>query len=127
MQGRGFPWSKLLMVLLVFAASFIAHDVRTHGSFAGSHSHTPNTRLCLSSTLRPCVCVCVPESSTARHLQRSGVTGVYQQAWGKISVYTKQGFRYDSGPQRGVQVDAADVSVSAAGWRKTLLTITLSV
>lgn len=35
MRGRGFPWSKLLMVLLVFAAGFIAHDVRSHGSFAG--------------------------------------------------------------------------------------------
>ncbi|TNM94746.1 transmembrane protein 214 [Takifugu flavidus] len=68
MQGRGFPWSKLLMVLLVFAASFVAHDVRTHGSFA--------------------------ESTTARHLQRSGVTGVSQQAWSKITVYTKQGFSW---------------------------------
>lgn len=43
MRGRGFPWSKLLMVLLVFAAGFITHDIRSHGSFAGvpiSHSHT---------------------------------------------------------------------------------------
>lgn len=35
MRGHGFPWSKLLMVLLVFAAGFIAHDIRSHGSFAG--------------------------------------------------------------------------------------------
>lgn len=35
MRGGGFPWSKLLMVLLVFAAGFIAHDIRSHGSFAG--------------------------------------------------------------------------------------------
>lgn len=35
MRGHGFPWSKLLMVMLVFAAGFIAHDVRSHGSFAG--------------------------------------------------------------------------------------------
>lgn len=49
MQGRGFPWSKLLMVLLVFAASFIAHDVRTHGSFAGlpqPQLFTTSTPLC---------------------------------------------------------------------------------
>uniref|UniRef100_A0A8C6KTG8 Transmembrane protein 214 n=1 Tax=Nothobranchius furzeri TaxID=105023 RepID=A0A8C6KTG8_NOTFU len=35
MRGYGFPWSKLLMVLLVFAAGFIAHDIRSHGSVAG--------------------------------------------------------------------------------------------
>lgn len=34
-------------------------------------------------------------SATARHLHSSGVSGVCQQAWGKITVYTKQGFRYD--------------------------------
>lgn len=38
MRGRGFPWSKLLMVLLVFVAGFIAHDIRSHGSFTGSSS-----------------------------------------------------------------------------------------
>uniref|UniRef100_A0A671TYQ3 Transmembrane protein 214 n=1 Tax=Sparus aurata TaxID=8175 RepID=A0A671TYQ3_SPAAU len=69
MRGRGFPWSKLLMVLVVFVAGFIAHDIRSHGSFT--------------------------DSSTAKHLRSSGVTAVSQQAWGKISVYTKQGFRYD--------------------------------
>lgn len=35
MKGRGFPWSRLLLVLLVFAAGFLLHDVRTHGSFQG--------------------------------------------------------------------------------------------
>ncbi|XP_075893774.1 transmembrane protein 214 [Nelusetta ayraudi] len=68
MRGRGFPWTKLLMVLLVFAAGFVAHDVRSHGSFEGS--------------------------ATARHLHSSGVLGVCQQAWGKITVYTKQGFSW---------------------------------
>uniref|UniRef100_A0A671U124 Transmembrane protein 214 n=1 Tax=Sparus aurata TaxID=8175 RepID=A0A671U124_SPAAU len=67
MRGRGFPWSKLLMVLVVFVAGFIAHDIRSHGSFTGS---------------------------TAKHLRSSGVTAVSQQAWGKISVYTKQGFSW---------------------------------
>uniref|UniRef100_A0A671TYQ8 Transmembrane protein 214 n=1 Tax=Sparus aurata TaxID=8175 RepID=A0A671TYQ8_SPAAU len=68
MRGRGFPWSKLLMVLVVFVAGFIAHDIRSHGSFT--------------------------DSSTAKHLRSSGVTAVSQQAWGKISVYTKQGFSW---------------------------------
>ncbi|XP_070705571.1 transmembrane protein 214 [Pempheris klunzingeri] len=68
MRGRGFPWSKLLMVLLVFAAGFIAHDIRSHGSFA--------------------------DSATARHLRNSGVTAVSQQAWSKITVYSKQGFSW---------------------------------
>ena len=37
----------------------------------------------------------VSDSSTAKHLRSSGITAVSQQAWGKISAYTKQGFRYD--------------------------------
>ncbi|NWH42195.1 TM214 protein, partial [Chloropsis hardwickii] len=36
MKGRGFPWSRLLLVLLVLAAGFLLHDVRTHGSFQGT-------------------------------------------------------------------------------------------
>ncbi|KAM4521460.1 transmembrane protein 214 [Odontesthes bonariensis] len=68
MRGHGFPWSKLLMVLLVFAAGFIAHDVRSHGSFA--------------------------ESNTAKYLHTSGVTAVSQQAWSKITVYSKQSFSW---------------------------------
>uniref|UniRef100_A0A8C5I799 Transmembrane protein 214 n=1 Tax=Gouania willdenowi TaxID=441366 RepID=A0A8C5I799_GOUWI len=65
MRGRGFPWSKLLLVLLVFIAGFVAHDLRSHGSVAG------------------------------RYLQTSGLTSVSQQAWSKITMYSKQGFRYD--------------------------------
>ncbi|XP_044233320.1 transmembrane protein 214 isoform X2 [Thunnus albacares] len=68
MRGHGFPWSKLLMVLLVFAAGFIAHDVRSHGSFT--------------------------DSTAARYLRSSGVTAVSQQAWSKITVYSKQGFSW---------------------------------
>lgn len=45
------------------------------------------------------VCVlCVSDSTTARHLRNSGVTAASQQAWGKITVYTKQGFRYETSP-----------------------------
>ncbi|KAM9354715.1 transmembrane protein 214 [Pholidichthys leucotaenia] len=68
MRGRGFPWSKLFMVLLVFIAGFIAHDVRSHGSVA--------------------------DSITARYLHTSGITAVSQQAWSKISVYSKQSFSW---------------------------------
>uniref|UniRef100_A0A665WLP4 Transmembrane protein 214 n=1 Tax=Echeneis naucrates TaxID=173247 RepID=A0A665WLP4_ECHNA len=68
MRGHGIPWSKLLMVLLVFAAGFIAHDIRSQGSFA--------------------------DSTTAMYLHNSGITAVSQQAWGKITVYTKQGFSW---------------------------------
>ncbi|XP_062267968.1 transmembrane protein 214 [Platichthys flesus] len=36
MRGRGFPWSKLLMVLLVtYLAGFMAYVVTSHGSFTG--------------------------------------------------------------------------------------------
>uniref|UniRef100_A0A673B3N2 Transmembrane protein 214 n=1 Tax=Sphaeramia orbicularis TaxID=375764 RepID=A0A673B3N2_9TELE len=69
MRGHGFPWSRLFMVLLVFIAGFITHDIRSHGSFS--------------------------DSTTALYLHNSGVTAVSQQAWSKITVYSKQGFRYD--------------------------------
>ncbi|XP_063351875.1 transmembrane protein 214 [Pelmatolapia mariae] len=68
MRGHGFPWSKLLLVLLVFVAGFIAHDVRSNGSVA--------------------------DSITARYLHSSGITAVSQQAWSKITVYSKQGFSW---------------------------------
>lgn len=143
MKGRGFPWSKLLMVLLMFAASFIAHDIRTHGSFAGLSQPRPRFFVPLFEvlTLTTWVCMCVgvfvSESTTASHLHRSGVTAVSQQAWSKITVYTKQGFRYDSSAlhSRGSQLNTPQpplccsffCAVFVAGWRKTHLTITPSV
>ncbi|NXC46561.1 TM214 protein, partial [Penelope pileata] len=36
MKGRGFPWARLLLVLLAFAAGFLLHDIRTHGSLQAS-------------------------------------------------------------------------------------------
>ncbi|XP_034756634.1 transmembrane protein 214-A-like [Etheostoma cragini] len=68
MRGRGFPWSRLVMVLLVFVAGFITHDVRSHGSFT--------------------------DSTTAVYLRSSGVSGVSQQAWSRVRVYSTQAFRY---------------------------------
>ncbi|XP_013885596.1 transmembrane protein 214 [Austrofundulus limnaeus] len=68
MQGHGFPWSKLLLVLLVFAAGFVVHDIRSHGSVA--------------------------DSSTVVYLRSSGLTTVSQQAWSKITVYCKLGFSW---------------------------------
>ncbi|XP_030638051.1 transmembrane protein 214 [Chanos chanos] len=68
MRGQGFPWWRLIMALLVFVGGFIAHDVRSHGSFT--------------------------DSTTALYLQRSGVTALSQQAWTKVSVYSKEGFSW---------------------------------
>ncbi|KAB5542079.1 hypothetical protein PHYPO_G00087320 [Pangasianodon hypophthalmus] len=67
-RSQGFPWSRVLMVLLVFVAGFIAHDVRSHGAFA--------------------------DSTTALYLQKSGVTAVSQQAWRKVSHYSQQGINW---------------------------------
>lgn len=36
MKGGGFPWSRLLLIGLVFAVGFLMHDVRTHGSLQGT-------------------------------------------------------------------------------------------
>lgn len=66
-RAQGFPWSRLLMVLLVFAIGFIAHDVRSHGAFA--------------------------DSTTALYLKRSGITAVSEQAWREVSHYSQHGIR----------------------------------
>ncbi|NXP07261.1 TM214 protein, partial [Thinocorus orbignyianus] len=68
MKGRGFPWSRLLLVLLVFAAGFLLHDVRTHGSFQASSSG----RLLCSSSILP----------------------ASQAVWQKVSHYCLQGYRW---------------------------------
>ncbi|XP_056605343.1 transmembrane protein 214 isoform X1 [Triplophysa dalaica] len=65
MRGRGFPWWRVLMMMLVFVVGFVAHDIRTQGSFA--------------------------DSTTALYLERTGVTAVSQQAWSKASLYGQQG------------------------------------
>ncbi|NWR38554.1 TM214 protein, partial [Tachuris rubrigastra] len=64
MKGRGFPWSQLLLVLLVFATGFFLHDVWTHGSFQAS--------------------------SSARLLRSSGVLPASHLAWQKVT----QGYRW---------------------------------
>ncbi|NXI41138.1 TM214 protein, partial [Galbula dea] len=68
MKGRGFPWSRLLLVLLVFGAGFFLHDIRTHGSFQAS--------------------------SSAHLLRSSGVLPASQQAWQKVSHGCLEGYRW---------------------------------
>ncbi|XP_051974316.1 transmembrane protein 214 [Xyrauchen texanus] len=65
MRGQGFPWWRVLMMMLVFGAGFIAHDIRSQGSFA--------------------------DSTTSLYLETSGVTATSQQAWSKVSNYSQQG------------------------------------
>uniref|UniRef100_A0A803VWL6 Transmembrane protein 214 n=1 Tax=Ficedula albicollis TaxID=59894 RepID=A0A803VWL6_FICAL len=67
MRGRGFPWSRLLLVLLAFAAGFFLHDVQTHGSFQAS--------------------------SSAQLLRSSGVLPASQLAWQKVSLGCLEGYR----------------------------------
>ncbi|XP_050834311.1 transmembrane protein 214, partial [Serinus canaria] len=68
MKGRGLPWWRLLLVLLVLAAGFLLHDVQTHGSFQAS--------------------------SCARLLRSSGVLPASQLAWQKVSRACLQGYRW---------------------------------
>uniref|UniRef100_A0A8C5J0G2 Transmembrane protein 214 n=1 Tax=Junco hyemalis TaxID=40217 RepID=A0A8C5J0G2_JUNHY len=67
MRGRGLPWARLLLVLLLLAAGFLLHDVHTHGSFQAS--------------------------SCARLLRSSGVLPASQLAWQKVSRASLQGYR----------------------------------
>uniref|UniRef100_A0A8B9CSU1 Transmembrane protein 214 n=1 Tax=Anser brachyrhynchus TaxID=132585 RepID=A0A8B9CSU1_9AVES len=68
MKGGGFPWSRLLLIGLVFAVGFLMHDVRTHGSLQASTS--------------------------ARVLRSSGILSASQQAWHKASHYSLEGYRW---------------------------------
>uniref|UniRef100_A0A8C9T083 Transmembrane protein 214 n=1 Tax=Scleropages formosus TaxID=113540 RepID=A0A8C9T083_SCLFO len=45
MKGRGFPWIRLLLAMMVFAAGFIVHDIRSQGSFKGQYQ----PKLCKST------------------------------------------------------------------------------
>ncbi|NXH23481.1 T214A protein, partial [Bucco capensis] len=67
MKGRGFPWSQLLLVLLLFGAGFLLHDIQTHGSFQAS--------------------------SSAHLLRSSGVLPASQQTWQKVSHGCLEGYR----------------------------------
>ncbi|KAM8810021.1 transmembrane protein 214 [Eudromia elegans] len=71
MKGRGFPWSRLLLVVLVFVAGLLLHDVRTQGSFQAS--------------------------SSARLLRSCGLLSVSQQAWHKVSHGALEGYRWLEG------------------------------
>ncbi|XP_010000501.1 PREDICTED: transmembrane protein 214 [Chaetura pelagica] len=68
MKGQSFPWSRLLLILLVFGAGFLLHDVRTHGSFQAS--------------------------SSARLLRSSGILPAWQQAWQRASSCCLEGYRW---------------------------------
>ncbi|KAJ7427974.1 transmembrane protein 214 [Willisornis vidua] len=68
MKGRGFPWSQLLLIFLVFITGFFLHDIRTHGSFQASYS--------------------------ARLLRSSGVLPAFQLAWQKVSHGCLDGYRW---------------------------------
>ncbi|NXO73180.1 TM214 protein, partial [Phainopepla nitens] len=68
MRGRGFPWARLLLVLLVLGAGFLLHDVHTHGSFQAS--------------------------SSARLLRSCGLLPASQLAWQKVSRGCLQGYRW---------------------------------
>ncbi|KAM6123308.1 LOW QUALITY PROTEIN: transmembrane protein 214 [Pterocles gutturalis] len=67
MRGRGFPWPRLLLILLLFAAGFLLHDVRTHVFQASSSAHL---------------------------LRSSGVLPATQQAWHKVSHCCLEGYRW---------------------------------
>ncbi|XP_003228226.3 transmembrane protein 214 [Anolis carolinensis] len=68
MKTSRFPWPRLALVLLVFTACFLMHDVRTHGSFQASAS--------------------------AQFLRSSGILSVSQQAWSKVSHASVGGYSW---------------------------------
>uniref|UniRef100_A0A667ZGL3 Transmembrane protein 214 n=1 Tax=Myripristis murdjan TaxID=586833 RepID=A0A667ZGL3_9TELE len=98
MRGQGFPWSRLLMALLVFAVGFVAHDIRSHGSFTGvseSHSLIPmtsqdsvqasqvlphQTGSSMSSWTLLCALVCSHGGTGRGHLQ-TVPTKLFPQSW----------------------------------------------
>lgn len=104
MRGRGFPWTKLLMVLLVFAAGFVAHDVRSHGSFEGrlSSPGAQHTLIASKKTLT----VLSPSLSFSPPTLRFGHSQTSSQLGGVRCVSAGLG-QNNRVHQTGVQVRAA--------------------
>ncbi|XP_036406545.1 transmembrane protein 214 [Megalops cyprinoides] len=98
MKGQGFPWSRLLLAMMVFATGFIVHDVRSHGSFKAS--------------------------TTANYLQQSGLMSVSQQAWSKVSHYSQEGFSWleTNAPYYYSEAVTAVGPVLEVAWEKTKVT-----
>lgn len=105
MKGGGFPWSRLLLIVLVFAVGFLLHDVRTHGSLQGRARAAPS-RGGLFGALQAASRGLQPRrhaaqglppplaaSTSARVLRSSGILSASQQAWHKASHYALQGYR----------------------------------
>ncbi|KAG7460797.1 hypothetical protein MATL_G00202680 [Megalops atlanticus] len=98
MKGQGFPWSRLLLAMMVFATGFIVHDVRSHGSFKAS--------------------------TTANYLQQSGLMSVSQQAWSKVSHYSQEGFSWleTNAPYYYSEAVTAVGPILEVAWDKTKVT-----
>ncbi|KAL0620790.1 Transmembrane protein 214, partial [Plecturocebus cupreus] len=67
-QGPRLPWTRLLLLLLVFAVGFLCHDLRSHSSFQAS--------------------------LTGRLLRSSGFLPASQQACAKLYSYSLQGYSW---------------------------------
>ncbi|XP_016803710.2 transmembrane protein 214 isoform X7 [Pan troglodytes] len=67
-QGPRLPWTRLLLLLLVFAVGFLCHDLRSHSSFQAS--------------------------LTGRLLRSSGFLPASQQACAKLFSYSLQGYSW---------------------------------
>ncbi|PNJ58820.1 TMEM214 isoform 4 [Pongo abelii] len=67
-QGPRLPWTRLLLLLLVFTVAFLCHDLRSHSSFQAS--------------------------LTGRLLRSSGFLPASQQACAKLYSYSLQGYSW---------------------------------
>lgn len=67
-RGPGLPWTRLLLLLLVFAVGFLCHDFRSHSSFQAS--------------------------LTGRLLQSSGFLTAGHQVCAKLYSYSLQGYSW---------------------------------
>ncbi|XP_077008482.1 transmembrane protein 214 isoform X1 [Tamandua tetradactyla] len=67
-QGRRLPWTRLLLLVLVFATGFLCHDLRSHSSLQASIS--------------------------GRFLRSSGLLPAGQQACTKLYSYSLQGYSW---------------------------------
>ncbi|MFT7810769.1 transmembrane protein 214 [Arapaima gigas] len=100
MKGRGFPWIRLLLAMMVFTAGFIVHDTRSQGSFKAS--------------------------TTARYLENSGLMSVSQQAWSHVSQYTLKGISWleKNAPYYYSEAVTAVGPILEIMWEKTKIAFT---
>ncbi|MGH0166612.1 UNVERIFIED_CONTAM: hypothetical protein FKN15_051352 [Acipenser sinensis] len=98
MKGQGFPWSRLVLVVLVFAVGFVMYDIRANGSFKAQLQY-PRWRRPADRISEGIASIYSSESSTASYGVCEDISGTRVAAVCKVLQLTssESRSRFDSG------------------------------